>query len=269
MALALSGERRVRMVSPLLYGLRGVLFLLALLLAWEAGSRNGLLNPRLFPAVSDILARFAGLCLDGTFAMHLGATLQRMALGYFLAGVVGTVLGLVMGYWQGIYQRLELLLEFLRPMPPVALVPAFILFLGIGEEMKIALVLFGALWPVLLNTIDGTRGVHPLIMDVARMYHFGHCRTLRRVVFPSALPQMMAGLRVSLAISLILALVSEMVGATRGLGHFILVSQRGFRMADMYAGIFLLALVGYLLNRLFLAIESRVMSWHLETRAEL
>lgn len=257
-------------VSPLrwaldrLYHGRGLVFLVVLLVLWEVASRNGVLNPRLFPAVSDILVRFGELWLTNVFPGHLLATLQRMAAGYLLAALVGVGAGLVMGYWQGIYRRLELLLEFLRPMPPVALIPVFILFLGIGDEMKIALVFFGALWPILLSTVDGARGVHPTMVDVARMYHYGHGRTLMLVIFPSALPQTMAGLRVSLAVSLILALVSEMVGATRGLGQFILVSQRSFRMADMYSGIFLLAILGYTLNRLFLLAERRLMAWHLE-----
>ncbi len=247
-----------------LYHGRGLVFLIVLLALWEMASRNGLLNPRLFPTVSDILVRFADLWLSNVFPGHLLATLERMAAGYLLAALVGVGAGLLMGYWHGIYRRLELLLEFLRPMPPVALIPVFILFLGIGDEMKIALVFFGALWPTLLSTIDGARGVHPTMVDVARMYHYGPVRTLTLVIFPSALPQTMAGLRVSLAISLIVSLVSEMIGATRGLGQFILVSQRSFRMADMYSGIFLLAIVGYTLNRLFLLAERRLMAWHLE-----
>ncbi len=247
-----------------LYVARGVLFLLLLLAAWETASRAGLLDVRFFPPVSEVARRFVDLWARNVFPGHVLATLQRMVLGYALAAVVGIGLGLLMGYWRGLYDRLELLLELLRPLPPVALIPAFILLIGIGDEMKVALVFVGAVWPILLNTVDGVRGVHPTIIDAARMYHFGTARILRHVVFPAALPQIMAGLRTSLAISLILALVSEMIGATAGLGQFILVAQRGFRTTDMFAGIMLLAILGYALNRLFLLVERRVMAWHLE-----
>jgi ABC-type nitrate/sulfonate/bicarbonate transport system permease component len=227
-----------------------------------------LVNALLFPPVSTIVSRFAELWRDGTFGSHLAPTLRRMALGYGLAAGLGIGLGLLMGYWSALYERLEAMLEFLRPLPPVAVIPVFMLFLGIGDEMKIAVVLFGALWPVLLNTIDGVRGVHPTMLEVARIYQFSTARTLRSVVLPAALPQIMAGLRIALGIALIVALVSEMVGATEGLGFFIRLAQRSFKMADMYAGVFLLAILGYCLNRGFLAVERRVMGWHLARSGE-
>jgi NitT/TauT family transport system permease protein len=242
----------------------GPAFVLVLLLAWEALSQLKLVNVLLFPPVTTILGRFFALWADNTFVANMVPTLRRMLVGYVLAAAVGISLGTLMGYWSGVYNRLAPLLEFLRPLPPVAVIPVFVLFLGIGDEMKIASVLFGAVWPVLLNTVDGVRGVHPTIVDVARMYQFKTIRTLRSVILPAAMPQIMAGLRTALAISLIVALVSEMIGATEGLGLFIVLSQRSFRQTDMYAGVFLLAVLGYSLNRAFLLIESRLMAWHLE-----
>jgi ABC-type nitrate/sulfonate/bicarbonate transport system permease component len=242
----------------------GPAFVLALLLVWETLSQLRLVNVLLFPPVTTILGRFFALWADNTFAANLLPTLQRMLIGYALASAVGISLGTLMGYWSGIYYRVAPVLEFLRPLPPVAVIPVFVLFLGIGDEMKVASVLFGAVWPVLLNTVDGVRGVHPTIVEVARMYQFKTGRILRSVVLPAAMPQIMAGLRTALAISLIVALVSEMIGSTQGLGFFIVLSQRSFRQADMYAGVFLLAIVGYSLNRGFLLLESRLMAWHLE-----
>ncbi|MDQ3811476.1 MAG: ABC transporter permease subunit, partial [Chloroflexota bacterium] len=113
-----------------------------------------------------------------------------------------------------------------------------------------------------LNTVEAVRGIHPLLIDVARVHHFSQRRTLLSVVLPAALPQIMAGLRVSLALALILALVSEMVGADQGLGHLIVTAQRGFRMTDVYAAIVLLALLGYTLNRLFVAAQHRILIGH-------
>jgi len=246
-------------------GAPGLLVLLLLLVLWELGSRGGWLPIRFFPPVTAILATFARVLADGALPAHLGMTLLRMAAGGVLAGLVGVGLGLLMGYVQGLHRALRPLVEFLRPMPPVAVLPALILLLGIGERMKVAVIAFGCVWPILLNTVDGVRGVHPILLEVARNFRFSHGATLRKIVFPAALPQIMAGLRVSLAIAFILALVSEMVGATSGLGFFIIFAQRSFRVGEMYAGMVLLAITGYALNAGFLWVEGRVLAWHRES----
>ena len=236
--------------------------MLALLVLWEVASRTRLLNPQFFPPVTDILGTFVALWQNNVFLDHLLATLGRMAIGYGAAAVLGIGLGLVMGRWRAVYDLCEPLVEFCRPMPPVALIPVLILLVGIGDEMKILVVVFASLFPVLLNTVDGVRSVHPTLLDVARTFRFGEVDRLRKVILPAALPQIVAGLRISLAIALIVALVSEMVGATRGLGYFVLQAQRGLRIRDMYAAIVLLALLGYTLNALFLLVEARVLAWH-------
>jgi ABC-type nitrate/sulfonate/bicarbonate transport system permease component len=240
----------------------GLLTLVAVLVAWEVLSRTRVLNPQFFPPVTDILTTFFNLWANNVFPPHLAATLWRMALGYGLAVVLGVGLGLVMGRWQAVYDLFEPLVEFARPMPPVALIPVLILLLGIGDEMKVAIVVFASIFPILLNTIDGVRSVHPTLLDVARTFHFTEGDLLRKVIFPAALPQIVAGLRISLAIALIVALVSEMIGATQGLGYFVLQAQRSLRIRDMYAAIVMLALLGFTLNGLFLLAESRVLAWH-------
>jgi ABC-type nitrate/sulfonate/bicarbonate transport system permease component len=240
----------------------GLATLLAVLAAWEIASRTRLLNPQFFPPVTDILGTFWTLWANNVFPEHLAATLRRMAVGYAAAAVIGVGLGLVMGRWQGVYDLFEPVVEFARPMPPVALIPVLILVLGIGDEMKVAIVLFASLFPVLLNTVDGVRGVHPTLLDVARTFRFSEADRLRKVILPAALPQIVAGLRISLAIALIVALVSEMIGATQGLGYFVLQAQRGLRIRDMYAAIVMLALLGFTLNGLFVLAESRVLAWH-------
>jgi ABC-type nitrate/sulfonate/bicarbonate transport system permease component len=240
----------------------GLATLLAVLAAWEIASRTRLLNPQFFPPVTDILGTFWTLWANNVFPEHLAVTLRRMAVGYAAAAVLGVGLGLVMGRWQGVYDLFEPVVEFARPMPPVALIPVLILVLGIGDEMKVAIVLFASVFPVLLNTIDGVRGVHPTLLDVARTFRFSEADRLRKVILPAALPQIVAGLRISLAIALIVALVSEMIGATQGLGYFVLQAQRGLRIRDMYAAIVMLALLGFTLNGLFVLAESRVLAWH-------
>jgi ABC-type nitrate/sulfonate/bicarbonate transport system permease component len=240
----------------------GLATLVAVLALWELASRTRLLNPQFFPPVTDILGTFFQLWRNNVFPEHLVATLWRMAVGYGAGAVLGIGLGLLMGRWRAVYELFEPLVEFARPMPPVALIPVLILLLGIGDEMKIAIVVFASFFPVLLNTVDGVRSVHPTLLDVARTFHFSEGDLLRKVILPAALPQIVAGLRISLAIALIVALVSEMIGATRGLGYFVLQAQRGLRIRDMYAAIVMLALLGYTLNWLFLLVEARVLAWH-------
>jgi ABC-type nitrate/sulfonate/bicarbonate transport system permease component len=240
----------------------GVGTVLVVLLLWEVASRARILNPQFFPPVTEILGTFVQLWLTNVFPPHLAATLWRMAAGYSIAVVLGVGLGLLMGRWQSVYELFEPLVEFLRPMPPVALIPVLILLVGIGDEMKVIVVVFASVFPILLNTIDGVRGVHPTLLDVARTFHFSAGDTLRRVILPAALPQIVAGLRISLAIALIVALVSEMVGATAGMGYLVLQAQRGLRIRDMYAAIVMLALLGFTLNWVFLMVEGRVLAWH-------
>jgi ABC-type nitrate/sulfonate/bicarbonate transport system permease component len=240
----------------------GVLTLVAILALWEVLSRTRVLNPQFFPPVTDILGTFVALWQNNVFPGHLATTLWRMAVGYAIAAVLGIGLGLVMGRWRAVYDLFEPLVEFLRPMPPVALIPVLILLVGIGDEMKIIVVAFASIFPILLNTVEGVRSVHPTLLDVARTFRYTEADLLRRVILPAALPQIMAGLRISLAIALIVALVSEMIGATAGMGYFVLQAQRGLRIRDMYAAIVMLALLGFALNWLFLLVEARVLAWH-------
>jgi ABC-type nitrate/sulfonate/bicarbonate transport system permease component len=128
--------------------------------------------------------------------------------------------------------------------------------------MKIFVIFFSCAWPILLNTIDGVRRVDPVLLNTAKTFRLPRLRTIWQVVFPAASPQIMTGLRVSLPIMLILVVISEMVGSTDGIGYFILDSQRRFRVAQMYAGMLALAILGYTLNQLFNLLHRRLLSWH-------
>jgi ABC-type nitrate/sulfonate/bicarbonate transport system permease component len=150
-------------------------------------------------------------------------------------------------------------------VPGPAYLPVLVLFVGIGSEMKVVLILVASLFPILLNTYSGVRAIDPVQLDTARTLGLTTMQTLREVVLPAASPNILTGMRISLAISLILAILGEMIVSNDGLGYFVLLSQRTFKVPDMYAGIFTLALLGYMLNRLFLMIESRLIRWHTES----
>jgi ABC-type nitrate/sulfonate/bicarbonate transport system permease component len=242
----------------------GVMLILLLLCFWQYSALYIMDTPT-WPPVTRILAAWYENIIDGTLIVNLLATLWRQMLGYWLAVVLGISLGLAIGYYRFAYNLLEPLIEVFRPIPGPAYLPVLVLFVGIGNEMKVALVLVASLFPILLNTYGGVRSIDPVQFDTARTLGLTTLQTLREVVLPAASPQILTGMRISLAISLILAILSEMIVSNDGLGYFTLLAERTFKVPDMYAGIFTLAMFGYVLNRLFLLGEARIIRWHQES----
>lgn len=240
----------------------GVAFLLALVLLWEAAGRGGWVHRLFFPPASRILESFVALVASGEVLRHVGVSLWRAALGYALAAAAGIAVGVAMGYWRRAYEAAEVVIELGRALPPPAIIPVAIVFLGIEDAMKVFVIFFSCAFPILVNTTDGIRGVDPVLLRTARTFGLGEAAIIRKVMLPAAAPFIMTGLRVALAIALILTVISEMVGATSGIGYFILDSQRSFRIPQMYAGMLVLALLGYGLNRAFLLADARLLAWH-------
>lgn len=242
--------------------LPGLVTLLAVLLVWEGFSRGSVSLQLYFPPVSRIVISLYELIFSRELLGHLFVTLGRFAAGYLLAAAVAVFLGIVLGYSKLAYSLSEALIEFLRPMPSVAIIPVAILFLGIADAMMIAVTVYACAWPMLINTIDGVRNIDRTLLHTGRTFGLGRWQILRRIVLPGASPYIVTGLRISLAIALILVTTSEMVVGGSGLGFFILDEERSLRTGNMYAGIFLVALLGYGLNRLFLLLEGRAIAWH-------
>jgi ABC-type nitrate/sulfonate/bicarbonate transport system permease component len=212
--------------------------------------------------VSVITATWLQLLVSGELLKELIPSLLRMFAGYFIGIALGVLFGVVMGSARFFYHLLEPVTEVLRPIPSPAYIPIVILFLGIDDEMKIFMIAFASFFPVLLNTYSGVRSVDPVQLQTARTFGVRGRRLLWQIVLPSASPYVFTGMRVSLAVALIVMVISEMVAASNGIGYFILAAQRGFKIQEMYAGVLTLAIVGYALNRLFLAVENRVLAWH-------
>jgi ABC-type nitrate/sulfonate/bicarbonate transport system permease component len=242
--------------------LGGFAVLVVLLVLWEVASRAALVNQIYVPTVSKIATELWRLATNGDLARHLGASAVRFAFGYGIAVALGLSIGLVMGYFRAGYLLLEPIIEVLRPLPPPAIIPIAILFLGIENQMKVFVISFACFFPIVVNTIQGVAGVDRVLLDTARTFGLTTREILWKIVLPSASPNIVAGMRISLAIALILTVISEMVAANDGIGFFILDSERAFRIPDMYAGIFTLMVVGYFLNRLFVIFEARTLSWY-------
>jgi ABC-type nitrate/sulfonate/bicarbonate transport system permease component len=242
--------------------LLGVAFIGVLLILWEIAAATEIFPPMSFPRMSAILSTWWQLMLSGELPGELLPSLWRMFAGYFIGCALGVGLGLLMGYVRFFYNLLEPITEVLRPIPSPAYLPIVILFLGIDDEMKIFMIAFASVFPVLLNTYSGVRSVDPIQLQTARTFGVSGRKLLTQIVLPAASPYIFTGMRVSLAVALIVMVISEMVAASSGIGYFILSAQRGFKIRDMFAGVLTLALLGYVLNRLFLFIENRVLAWH-------
>jgi ABC-type nitrate/sulfonate/bicarbonate transport system permease component len=248
--------------------LSGAALIALLLMLWQLSAMYLVTSPT-WPTVTRIFEAWFENIADGTLAFHLLATFWRQMLGYGLAVLLGITLGLAMGYFRPLYNLFEPLVEALRPIPGPAYLPILVLFVGIGSEMKVVLILIASLFPILLNSYSGVRSIDRVQFDTARTLGLTTRQTLRELVLPAASPQILTGMRISLAISLILAILGEMIVSNDGLGYFVLLSQRTFRVPDMYAGIFTLAIFGYALNRVFLLIEARLIRWHHESSGRI
>jgi len=240
----------------------GLIFLAALLAAWELAAQAQWLNPLVVPPLSKIFSIFWEQVVLGAIPQQILLSMKRAAIGYVLAAAICIPLGLAMGLSERLHRTLEVIVEMLRPVPPPVVIPAAMLFFGLDDGMKIFVICFSCAWPILLNTIDGVRHIDPVLLQTAKTFRLSRGATLWRVILPAASPQIITGLRVSLPIMLILVVISEMVGSTDGIGYFILDSQRRFKVAQMYAGMLSLAILGYLLNQLFNFLHRRLLSWH-------
>ncbi|EIE99277.1 ABC transporter permease [Saccharomonospora glauca] len=215
-----------------------------------------------YPPLSRILDEFGDIWIVDGIRTEVWPSLQRLVVGYGAAVVLGVALSLLLGMVGWLESAVRPIVEFLRATPGVAILPVMMLFFGLGTAMKISLIALVATWPVLLNTIDGVRSVEPVLHQVAASHRLRWRDRVRFIVLPAAAPQIFAGARTALAISVVAMVMSEMVGAPGGIGHFVLDAQRGFNTTAMWTGIIALGVFGYLLNKVFALVENRVLAWH-------
>jgi ABC-type nitrate/sulfonate/bicarbonate transport system permease component len=239
----------------LLFGLPAVLF--AVWWVSTAGSTNFYLPP-----LRDILSSFGRVWTADRLRTDVWSSVWRLAAGYGLATVVGVGLGGLIGRARRVAAVLEPVLEFFRAIPPPVLVPVIMLFAGIGDSMKVIVVAFGCVWPILLNTVAGVRAVDEVLTDTCRSYGIVGLPRLQHLILRSASPQIITGMRQALSIGIILMVISEMFAASNGLGFTIVQFQRSFAIPDMWSGILLLGLLGVALSLLFGLLERRVLGWY-------
>ena len=221
-------------------------------------------DPVSWPAFSDVAAHFWQRWATDPEAgrQSLMPSQARLLAGWLGAAVIGMALGTLIGSSRWARDVSEPVLAFMRAIPPPALLPLFIVLLGIGDGMKVAMIGFGVIWPILLNTAAGVGSVEPLYRETGRAYQLGPVDLLGRIVLPSAAPMIFAGLRVSLSIAVILMVVSEMLATVNGVGFELVQAQRTFRTIDVWATILLLGIIGYVLNLALGLVERPLLRWH-------
>lgn len=219
------------------------------------------------PPLSQILEVFPKTWTMERILGDVVPSLARFLIGFLLAVVLGIAFGVAIGPSRALRAFFEPVLEFLRAIPPPVLVPILILMAGIGNNQKILVIVTGAIWPVLLNTIVGVRSVDPVLVDTCSSYRIRGALRLRTFVLRSASPQIMTGVRQAQQIALILMVISELVAASNGLGYIIVQFQRGFQIAEMWSGVIVLGVIGVLLALLLRLVERRVLVWYHGVRA--
>lgn len=264
------GGRRRRLRRPSRSAARGLIGALVLFAGLEAVTRAELVSPTYLPPASAVAATTVRILVDLEFLRAVGGTVLASGVGLLVACVIAVPLGLLLGSsWRG-YRASTTAIELLRPIPSVALIPLAILLLGRGLDMRVVLVTYACLWPILLNTIYGVRDVDPVARDTARAFGFGTLDTLRRVSLPSAAPFIYTGIRVGAAIALIVTISAELVagGSPPGIGTWMLErTQPGIDRELMYAAIVVAGLLGVAVDIVMLTGERRLFGWHQRLRS--
>ncbi|GAB3448063.1 ABC transporter permease [Actinophytocola sediminis] len=215
-----------------------------------------------FPPLSRIVEVFPQTWFSARLVDDVLPSLARLGIGYAAALVLGVGLGLLIGANRTLRLLTEPLLEFLRAIPPPVLVPILMLVTGIGDTMKVLVIISGCLWPVLLNTVDGVRAVDGVLADTCATYRIRGGLRWWHLMIRSASPQIVTGARQALSIGIILMVISEMFAASSGLGYTVIQFKDGFKIPQMWSGVILLGLLGVLLSLLFRIVERRVLGWY-------
>ncbi|MDG4808798.1 ABC transporter permease [Micromonospora sp. WMMD1120] len=246
----------------------GAAGLAGFLVVWQLVPALGLVDPRYLPYVTDVLARLAEQLVDLAFWRRLGSTMTSWAIGLTVATTAAVVLGTIVGLVPFLRRATHTTVEFLRPIPSVALIPLAVLMFGIQPRAALVIIVYASFWQVFVQVIYGVADVDTVARDTARSFGLPRHRQLSHLVLPTALPYLMTGLRLAAAVALILAITAEMVIGNLGLGRMIELSRSAGDATGLYALVVVTGLLGLLVNLVFRFIERRVLSWHQSVRGE-
>lgn len=263
-ATAKRRHRRAR-ASGALLGAGGIVLFLV---AWEAVPRLGLVQERFLPAATTVIDRFVTYLFDSSFWASAGHTMAAWGIGLAISTIAAIAAGLIIGSSTFLRRATFTTIEFLRPIPSVALIPLAVLLFGAEIKSSLLLVIYASFWQVLIQVLYGVADVDPVAYNTARSFRMGRLARIRYVVWPTALPYIMTGIRLASAVALILAITAELIIGSPGLGEQIALTQSGNQVPEMYALILATGFIGVLINVVVRRVERSVLAWHTSVRGE-
>lgn len=216
--------------------------------------------------LEDMLRTFVRVWTSEHLTEDVLPSLARLGIGYSVAVVFSVGVGFLLGASRRARLTVLPVMTFIRAVPPVALLPLFLVIFGIGDTMRVSIIAFTCIWPILLNTLDGLAELDSTMLDASRSYHVKGWDRIFRVLLPAISPRVLAGMRTSLSLAVLLLVASEMIASSNGIGFFLFQSQQAFKLDEMWAAVILLGLLGYVLNLIFAFAERRLLRWHSSTR---
>lgn len=238
------------------------------LVAWEAVPRLGLVQERFLPAATTVIDRFVTYLFDSSFWASAGHTMAAWGIGLAISTIAAIAAGLIIGSSTFLRRATFTTIEFLRPIPSVALIPLAVLLFGAEIKSSLLLVIYASFWQVLIQVLYGVADVDPVAYNTARSFRMGRLARIRYVVWPTALPYIMTGIRLASAVALILAITAELIIGSPGLGEQIALTQSGNQVPEMYALILATGFIGVLINVVVRRVERSVLAWHTSVRGE-
>ena len=235
---------------------------IVVLLIWFLASEVGLVNSNILPSPLRVFETFFKLIINGKLITNLLVSLTRVLKGFFIGAITGITLGILMGLSKNLYTILSSLVSIFRPIPMVAWIPMLILWLGIGESSKVAVIIIGALWPILLNTINGIHSVDKKLLEVAKVLEKNHKQVLFKVIIPSAWPNIFTGIRLGISTAWTCVVAAEMIAASSGVGYMIMYARELSQPDVVLSGVFTIGIVGLLIDFLIQKLQRRALKWN-------
>lgn len=239
----------------------GSLLPVTLIILWQILCSNGVFPPNILPSPLVVLETITSLLQDGSLWSHVGITLYRIAIGFILGTVIAIVLGAIVGFYPLAQKLFDPILQAFRSIPSMAWVPLFILWMGISETPKIALIAVGVFFPTYLNLVSGIKNVDRKLIEVGKIYGFMHRQLIGRIIMPASLPSFLVGLRGGLGVGWMFVVAAELMGASQGLGYLLVFGQNTTSPEIILASIVLFAILGKLTDALLAFIETKALHW--------
>lgn len=251
--------------NPRLEGIKHLLQYLglsaAILALWQGLFHLGYIKPLILPPPTQVAATFWDLLKSGAMARHVGISVLRVLEGFGIAAFLGLVLGVAIGLSRTLDRLTDLIIQVVKPIPPIAWIPLAILWFGIGEQSKVYIIFLGAFFPVIINTIDGIRQTDQKFVEVARILAVPRCKFVRQVVLPGALPAIMTGIRVGLMVAWMCVVAAELIAASSGIGYLIMDARQLSQSDVVLVGMITIGVVGKVMDSIIKRIEKRLVGW--------